>query len=96
MEMAGKLAPGSQSGRAHARACVRYQVARFGGPPPGLPRTRLGAHGAASLRCPFAGRGAVADADLMKAGWYRADDRRFRAAEARVWADGPASRMQRA
>ena len=47
-------------------------------------------------RAVFAGRGAVADADLMKAGWYRADDRRSRAAETRVGADGPASRMQRA
>src|SRR5271170_1000078 len=36
IEMAGKLAPGRQSCRVNARAGVRYQVARFGGPPPGL------------------------------------------------------------
>jgi hypothetical protein len=36
MQMAGKLAPGRQSGHGvNAGAGVRYQVARFGGPRPG-------------------------------------------------------------
>ena len=51
VEMARKLAPGRQSCRVDARAGVRYQVARFGGPPPGLPHAQLGGRGAASLRC---------------------------------------------
>jgi hypothetical protein len=63
VEMAGELAPGRESYRVDARAGVRYQVARFGGPPPG----RLGARGAASLRC-LAGRHAVADVGAKDAG----------------------------
>jgi hypothetical protein len=61
VEMAGNLPPGRQPSRVDARAGERYQVARSGGPPPGLPHTRLGARGAASLCC-LAGRHAIADA----------------------------------
>jgi hypothetical protein len=68
MEMAGKLAPGRQSGHGvNARAGVRCQVAGFGGPPSGLPHARLGGRGAASLRC-LASRGAIADAGAMDPG----------------------------
>jgi hypothetical protein len=45
MAMAGKLAPGRQSGRVNAGAALRYQVARFGGLPSGLPHARLGDQG---------------------------------------------------
>jgi hypothetical protein len=41
---------GQPVGSRPCAAGVRYQIARFGGPPPGLARTRTGAHGAASLR----------------------------------------------
>jgi len=67
VEMAGRLAPGRQSYRVDARAGVRYQAARFGGLPPGLPHTRLGPPGAASLRC-LAGRHAIAGAGATDAG----------------------------
>jgi hypothetical protein len=51
MEMAGKLAPGRQSGHGiNAGTGVRCQAARFGGRPSDLPHARLG------------GRGAIADA----------------------------------
>jgi hypothetical protein len=57
MEMAGKLAPGRQSGHGvNVGAGVCYQVARFGGLPPGLPHARLG------------GRGAIAGAFGLRAG----------------------------
>ena len=46
MAMAGKLAPGRQSGRVNAGAAVRYQVASFGGLLSGLPPARLGGRGA--------------------------------------------------
>jgi hypothetical protein len=60
IEMAGKLAPGRQSGHGvNAGADVRHQVARIGSPPSGLPHARPGGPGAASLRC-LAGRGAIA------------------------------------
>ena len=57
MEMAGKPAPGRQSGHGvNAGAGLRYRIARVAGPPPGLPHASLG------------GRGATADAGAMKAG----------------------------
>jgi hypothetical protein len=52
----GWEAGAGQSGRVNPRAGVRYRVASIGGPPPDLPRTRLGARGAVSLG--FAGRAA--------------------------------------
>jgi hypothetical protein len=68
VEMAGKLVPGRQSGHGvNAGAGGRYQVAGFGGPPPGLPHARLGGRSAVSLGC-LAGRGAIADAGAMDAG----------------------------
>jgi hypothetical protein len=65
--MAGKLPPGRQSNRVNARVGVRHQVARFGGPPPGLPHTQLGGRDALSLRG-LASRNTIADAGVMKAG----------------------------
>jgi hypothetical protein len=68
IEMAGKLGPGRQSGHGvNAGITVRRQVARFAGPPPGLPDARLGGRSTDSLRC-LAGRGAIADAHAMDAG----------------------------
>ena len=48
MEMTGKLAPGRQPGHINAGGAVRYQVARTGNQPAGLPRTGLGGRAAAS------------------------------------------------
>ena len=59
MEMAGKLAPGRQSGHINASGAVRYQVARTGNQPAGLPRTRLGGRAGASPCC-LAGTVAIA------------------------------------
>jgi hypothetical protein len=62
IEMAGKLALGRQSGHGvNTGISVRRQVARFAGPPPGLPDARLGDRSAESLRC-LAGRDAITDA----------------------------------
>jgi len=67
MEMAGKLVPGRRSGHGvNAVAGVRCRVARFGGPPSGLPPAGLGGRGVVSLRCP-ASRGVIADSGAMKA-----------------------------
>ena len=55
----------AQSGHgANAGAGVRYQVARFGSPPSGLPHARLGGRSAVALRC-RAGRGVIADWGAM-------------------------------
>jgi hypothetical protein len=68
IEMAGKLAPGRQSGHlVNAGAGVCRQVPRFGGPPSDLPHARLGGRGAVSPRC-LASRGALADAVAMDPG----------------------------
>ena len=66
IKMAGKLAPGRQSGRGvNAGSAVAYQVARFG-PPSGPSHTPDGGRAAASLRC-LAGRGAIAGWGAMDA-----------------------------
>jgi hypothetical protein len=68
IKMAGKLASGRQSGHGiNAGAGVRYQFARIGGPPSGLPGSRAGGWRAVSLRR-LAGRGAIADTGAMRAG----------------------------
>jgi hypothetical protein len=68
IEMAEKLALGRQSGHGvNAGISVRRQVARFAGPPPGLPDARLCGRSTESLRC-LVGRGAIADAGAMDAG----------------------------
>jgi hypothetical protein len=59
--MAGKLAPRLQSGHVNAGASVRYQLAKPAGPPPGLPRARLGGQGVVLPRR-LVGRGDIADA----------------------------------
>ena len=64
MEMTWKLAPGRQPGHINASGAVRYQVARTGNQPAGLPRTGLGGRAAASSSClagtvAMAGWGAV-------------------------------------
>ena len=67
IKMAGKLAPGRQSCHGvNAGAGVRYQVARIGSPPSGLPNARLGGRGAASLHC-LAGGGATVGWGAMDA-----------------------------
>jgi hypothetical protein len=67
IKMAEKLAPGRQSGHGvNAGAAVRYQVARIGSPPSGLPHARLGGRGAASLHC-LAGGGAIVGWGAMDA-----------------------------
>jgi hypothetical protein len=66
--MAGKLAPGRRSDHGvNAGAGGRYQVARFGGPPPGLPEARPGLRGWKPVHC-FVGRGAIPDAGTKDAG----------------------------
>jgi hypothetical protein len=58
IKMAGTRA-GSAVRSSQRGSAVRYQVARIGGPPSGLPRTWLGGRGPASLRC-LCGWGAIA------------------------------------
>jgi hypothetical protein len=66
IEMAGKLAPGRQSGHGvNAGADVRHQAVKIDSPPSYVPYTRH-SRGAASLRC-LAGRGAVAGWGAMDA-----------------------------
>ena len=68
MEMAEKLAPGPQTCRGdNAGFGVLYRVARIDGLPSGLPHAGLARRSAASLRC-LAGRGAIDDGGVMKAG----------------------------
>jgi hypothetical protein len=67
-----ETAAGAAGDRGHAlgaevRGLLCYQVARFGGPPPGRPHARLGARGAASLHS-LTGRHAIADAGCVDAG----------------------------
>jgi hypothetical protein len=63
-----EVAPRPQSGHSvNAGADVRYQAARIGSPPPGLPHIRLDGRGAASLRR-LADRDSIADAGAMRAG----------------------------
>jgi hypothetical protein len=52
MEMAGKLAPGWQPSDhgVDVGARMRYQVARFGGPLPGVPHARLVGRVAIAMR----------------------------------------------
>jgi hypothetical protein len=59
MEMAGKLAPGRQSGHINSGGTVRYQAARIGNRPSGFPRARLGGRAGASPCC-LAGTVAIA------------------------------------
>ena len=50
MEMSGKLAPGWQSDHGvNAGGGMCYQVARFGGPLPGVPHVRLVGRGAIAM-----------------------------------------------
>ena len=66
MEMAGKLAPGRQPGHINSGGAVRYQVARTGNQPAGLPRTGLGGRAAASPCC-LAGTVAMAGGSAVDA-----------------------------
>jgi hypothetical protein len=51
IDMGGKLAPGRQPGLSvNAGVGARYQVARFGSPPSGLPRAWLGGRSKVFLR----------------------------------------------
>jgi hypothetical protein len=66
IEMAGKLAPGQQSGHVDAGTVVRHRAARIGSPSSGLPHVRLGGQDAAFPR-QIAGRVAVAGWGAMDA-----------------------------
>jgi hypothetical protein len=66
IEMAGKLAPGQQSGHVNAGTVVRRQAAMIGSPSSGLPHVRLGGQGAGFPRR-IAGRVAMAGWGAMDA-----------------------------